>query len=102
MTRDAFIVFPLAIPMVIVGVLIALRLSGSRKLARMRQLVCPECHKNFAVPSLTGVRHWLDFEADTGKSGRSGFTLHCERCAADYRFTDNFELLGSEEPKISV
>jgi hypothetical protein len=102
MTRNESIIFPLAIPIVIVGVVIALRISGSRKLTRIRQLVCPDCQNNFAVPSLSGIRLWLDFDVYTGKSGRSGFTLRCDRCAADYRFTDGFELIGREEPKTSI
>jgi hypothetical protein len=102
MTRDAFIIVPMAIPVVILGVVIALRVSGSRKLTRMRQLACPDCRTAFAVPSLTAVRHWMDFDVDTGKTGRSGFTLRCQRCSADYRFTDSFEFVGREEQKRSV
>ena len=98
MSRDAFIIFPLAIPFGILGVVIALRISGARKLARMRQLTCPECQDNFVVPSLTDVRHWLDFDLNTGKSGRSGFSLRCQRCEAEFRFTDRFEFVGREEP----
>jgi RNase P subunit RPR2 len=82
---------------VIVGALFAVvgvvRLLGRLKLKRMRALTCPDCHRGFEVPSLTGVRWWMTRDSGAGM----GFYLHCGHCGADYRFTDRYELLGREQ-----
>jgi RNase P subunit RPR2 len=95
-------IFPLAIPALILGVVVVLRIVGARKLRRMRQLTCPDCHTSFVVPSLAAARLWMDFDVATGKHTRSGFSLRCECCSADYRFTDSFQFVGRAEQKISV
>jgi uncharacterized protein YbaR (Trm112 family) len=98
MTRDTWLIIPMAIPIVILGVFMALRISESRKLTRMRQLACPDCRTPFAVAGLTAVRHWVDFNVDR-QSARSGFTLYCQHCAAYYRFSDDFEFVARDEQK---
>lgn len=74
------------------GVVGIARLVGYLKLKRMRALCCPDCHMKFSVPSLTAVRYWLGRDGAVG----SGFYLRCEHCAAEYRFSDRYELLGKE------
>ena len=102
MNRQWILVFPTAIPFLILGTVVALRISGARKLKRMRQLTCPDCHTSFTVPSLATVRQWMDFDVETGRQTQSGFALHCDRCSADYRFTDGFQLVGRAEQKSSA
>jgi hypothetical protein len=95
-------IIPALIPVAILALVVVLRVSGSRKLARMRELTCPDCHAAFVVPSLTAVRRWMDFDVDSGASRRSGITLRCERCAADYRFTEQLQFVGREAERSSV
>ena len=78
---------------VLFGIVGIVRLAEYVKLKRMRALCCPECHERFSVPSLTSVRYWMGRDGAAG----SGFYLHCEHCAADYRFADNYELVGREQ-----
>ena len=96
---DIKFIIPALIPVAILALVVVLRVSGSRKLARMRQLSCPECHTTFVVPSLTAVRRWMDFDVDSGASKRSGFSLRCEHCAADYRFTERCQFVGRDEQR---
>ena len=99
---DAKFILPALIPVAILAVVVVLRVSGSRKLKRMRELTCPACHTAFGVPSLTAIRRWMDFDVKSGASRRSGFTLYCERCGTNYRFTEQFELLGRDEQRSPV
>lgn len=83
---------------VIIGLLFAgvgvVWLIGYLKLRRIRALTCPECHTPFVVASLTSVRRWMEFDTERGSAKASGFYLHCARCSADYRFTDDLQPLG--------
>ena len=99
---DIKFILPVLIPVAILALVVVLRVSGSRKLARMRELTCPDCHTAFVVPNLTAVRRWMDFDVDNGALRCSGITLRCERCAADYRFTEQLQFVGREEQKSSV
>jgi hypothetical protein len=76
-----------------------LKLFEYRKLKRMRALNCPNCHSPFAVTSLSAVKRWMDFDIESGSKKASGFYLHCDRCAADYRFLEDCRLLGRAEQK---
>ena len=91
-------IIPALIPVAMLVLIVVLRVSGSRKLARMRELTCPDCHTAFVV-SLKVVRRWIEFD---GASKRSGITLRCQRCAADYRFTEELQFVGREEQTSSV
>jgi hypothetical protein len=75
-------------------VLAALKWHSYAQLRRMRSLACPDCHQPFSVPSILGVKRWMEVAPGTSPSSRFGFYLHCPRCAADYRFTNDFRLLG--------
>ena len=92
---------PIAVPALILLVVVFLRITGGRKLKRLRQLTCPDCHTSFVVPGLTAVRQWMDLDGESAKHKQSGFSLHCDRCSADYRFTDRFELVGRAAEKSS-
>ena len=94
---DIKFIIPALIPVAILALVVVIRVSGSRKLARMRQLTCPDCHTAFVVPSLTAVRRWMDFDVDSGASKRSGISLRCERCSADYRFTEQLQFVAREQ-----
>jgi hypothetical protein len=94
-------IVPIAVPALILLVVVFLRIGGARKLKRKRQLTCPDCHTKFVVPSLTAVRRWMDFDPESGKHTQSGFSLHCDKCSADYRFTDSFEMVGQAREKTS-
>ena len=72
----------------------ALKAADYLKLRRMRALTCPRCHAPFNVPSTVSVKRWMEFTPDAQRpQTRTGFTLHCSRCSADYRFTDDCHLL---------
>mgnify|MGYP000921944107 CR=1 FL=1 len=74
-------------------------LVGYWKLRRIRTLRCPDCDSLFVVASLTTIRRWMDFDFERGSTQRSGFYLHCDRCRTDYRFADDYHLLGRAEQK---
>ena len=95
-------ILPIAVVVISLAVFIVMRATAARKLRRMRQLTCPDCHTSFTVPGLATARLWMDFDVDGGKHARSGFSLRCDRCSADYRFTDSFQFVGRAEQKSSV
>ena len=83
------------LPFAIVGILFAIAVAfwaaGVAKLKRLRALRCPTCQRPFPVPNLGQVKRWMTVSMDKGSVSSSGFTLHCEQCSADFRFTDSLE-----------
>jgi hypothetical protein len=85
------------LPFAILGILLAIAAAfwtaGAAKLKRLRALHCPSCQRPFTVPNLGQVKRWMTVSMDKNQSSSSGFTLHCEKCSADFRFTDSLEPL---------
>ena len=48
------------------------------------------------------VRRWMDFDANSRASQRCGITLRCERCGADYHFTEQLQFIGRDERRSPV
>ncbi len=59
-----------------------------RTLNRRRQLSCPACHAVFTVPKISPL------DLCFGRKPKPGFTLHCDHCSTDYRFTFDCQLVG--------
>src|SRR5688500_18859733 len=73
--------------------IVAGAISTTRILNRTRQMVCPECRALLTVPPQSPFRRWKS-ELGIGSHRPPGFTLHCDHCSADYRFTTDFQLVG--------
>ena len=83
----------IAFAVLVLFFIIAGAVSTTRMLNRRRQMTCPECHSVLTVPRLSPFRRWKS-ELGIGGGQQPGFTLHCDHCSADYRFTTDFKLVG--------
>ncbi len=73
--------------------IIAGAFGTTRMLNRRRQMTCPDCHALLSVPKFSPF-HRLKSELGMGSGQQPGFTLRCDLCSADYRFTNDLKLVG--------
>ena len=83
----------IAFVFLVVFFFIASAVGTTRMLNRRRQMPCPVCQSILTVPRLSPFQRWKS-ELGIGSGQQPGFTLHCDRCSADFRFTTDFKLVG--------
>ena len=77
--------------LVFLGLFIVWAIRFSRMLERRRRIPCPSCN------NILSVSKFSPHDLRVGPDQKLGFTLHCDYCSSDYRFTPDCQLVGRVE-----